>query len=101
MKWAWLQRIVLAALLGSAVAFLPQQLYTQGARSPNLERVQDEQAQLERDNTALREEIALLRAEIAALKHDPRELERIAREDLNLVHRSEVVFEVQKPKARP
>ncbi|MCB9754039.1 MAG: septum formation initiator family protein [Myxococcales bacterium] len=99
MKRAWLQRITLAALLGSAIAFLPQQL-DHGARSPNLERVRDEQAQLERENAALRDDIAHLRSEIAALKHDPRELERIAREDLNLVHPAEVVFEVKPPRTQ-
>ena len=37
--------------------------------------------------------------DFAALKHDPREVARIAREDLNLVRAGEVVFEVQLPGA--
>ncbi|MCA9689073.1 MAG: septum formation initiator family protein [Myxococcales bacterium] len=96
----WFNRILLAALLACAVAFLPQHVY-RGADSQDLARVQREQAALERENAALREDIARLHAEVAALRKDPRELERIARQDLNLIKPDEVVFELQRPKTTP
>ena len=41
---------------------------------------------------ALRDENDLLRAEIKALREDPRSVERLAREDLGLSRRGEIVF---------
>ncbi|MCA9654864.1 MAG: septum formation initiator family protein [Myxococcales bacterium] len=92
----WVNRILLAALVAGVIAFWPERLELTGG-SADLERVGREREELQAANAALREEIRLMRAEIQALKHDPREVARIAREDLNLVRPGEAVFEVERP----
>ncbi|MBL8973705.1 MAG: septum formation initiator family protein [Myxococcales bacterium] len=96
----WVNRILLAALLAFAVAYLPTHIYASSG-ADDLGRVEREHAALQRSNIRLRGEIAALRAEVAALKRDPAEVARIAREDLNLIRPGEVVFEVQRPAAPP
>lgn len=96
----WVNRILLAALIAGVLAFWPERLELAGG-SDDLERVGREREELRAANEALREEIRLMRAEIHALKHDPREVARIAREDLNLVRAGEAVFEVERPGQGP
>jgi cell division protein FtsB len=45
------------------------------------------------DNSALLRDIGHLRAEVKALREDPASVERIARDQLGMVRRSEVVFQ--------
>ena len=90
---AWVNRILVAALLAGTIAYLPRGI-EYGAASNDLSRVRSEREALQSANARLREEIRLLQAEVDALKRDPREVERIAREDLNLVRPDEVVFEL-------
>lgn len=94
----WVNRILLAALAAGILAFWPERLEL-AASSDDLERVTRERDALTSGNDVLREEIRRMQAEIHALKHDPREVARIAREDLNLVRAGEVVFEVERPEA--
>lgn len=94
----WVNRILLAVLVAGILAYWPERLEL-AASSDDLERVGRERDELEAGNDVLREEIRLMQAEIHALKHDPREVARIAREDLNLVRAGEVVFEVERPKS--
>ena len=96
----WVNRILLAALIAGVIALWPERLQLAGG-SEDLERVGREREELRATNEALREEIRLMRAEIHALKHDPREVARIAREDLNLVRPGEAVFEVERPGQDP
>lgn len=91
----WVNRILLAALVAGVIAYWPERLELT-ARSEDLERVAREREELRTTNEGLKEEIRLMRAEIVALKQDPREVARIAREDLNLVRPGEVVFEVER-----
>jgi cell division protein FtsB len=91
----WLNRILLALLVAAGVAYGPDQ-FELAAGGDDLSRVQAEAEDLRDANAALREEIRLLEAEVHALQHDPAEVARIAREDLNLVGPGEVVFEVQR-----
>lgn len=91
----WVNRILLAALLAFAIAYLPQHIAS-GGGDEDLSRVEREHAGLRRSNDRLRGEIAALQAEIAALKRDPAEVARIAREDLNLIRPGEVVFEIRR-----
>jgi len=92
----WVNRILLALLAAGIIAYWPERLEL-AASSEDLERVVRERDELVSGNAALREEIRRMQAEIHALKTDPREVARIAREDLNLVRAGEVVFEVQRP----
>jgi cell division protein FtsB len=50
------------------------------------------------ENADLRREIAKLRVEVRELRDDPAAVERIARGQLGLVRKSEVVFQFSKPK---
>jgi cell division protein FtsB len=92
----WINRTLLAALVICAIAYVPRHL-SESPATDDTARVQSERDGLIEANEALHEEIRLLRAEIEAFKSDRREVERIAREDLNLVRPEEVVFEVQRP----
>ena len=94
----WVNRILLAALLAFAVAYLPRHIHSSGG-AEDLGRVEREHQALQRSNERLRGEIGALRAEVTALKRDPAEVARIAREDLGLIRPGEVVFEVQQPVA--
>jgi len=91
---SWPHRISFAALLALIVAVGPRsfELATTGDDLPRIER---EREQLTQKNDALREEIRLLRAEVEALQKDPREIARIARQDLNLAAPHDIVFEVE------
>jgi len=90
----WVNRILLATLVVGIIAVWPERLEL-AASSEDLARVRRERDELVAGNDVLREEIRLMAAEIQALKQDPREVARIAREDLNLVRPGEVVFEVE------
>lgn len=92
----WVNRILLALLVAGALTFLPERLPLAVAQTEDLERVRAERDALAQSNAALHEDIRQLRGEIDALKSDPREVARIAREDLNLVRPGEVVFEVER-----
>ncbi len=96
----WVNRILLATLVVGIIAVWPERLELAGS-SEDLDRVRRERDELVTGNTALREEIRLIAAEIQALKHDPREVARIARDDLNLVRPGEVVFEVEQRGGQP
>lgn len=91
----WVNRILLAALLAFAIAYLPQHVAS-GGSAEDLARVEREHQSLQRSNDRLRGDIEALKAEIAALKRDPAEVARIAREDLNLIRPGEVVFEIRR-----
>ncbi|MCH9685508.1 MAG: septum formation initiator family protein [Deltaproteobacteria bacterium] len=96
----WVNRILLAAVVAGIIAYWPSR-FELVTSSEDLARVRAERDALISANAELREEIGLIQSEIQALKQDPREVARIAREDLNLVRAGEVVFEVQRPKAAP
>ena len=94
----WPNRILLAALIAAAVAFLPQR---DNIEPEDLARVNSEREQLRVKVERLRREVAGLHAEVRALHRplagpgaDEGELARIARSDLNLIKPGEVVFEI-------
>ena len=95
---AWVNRILVAALLAGTIAYLPRGI-EYGSASDDLSRVRAEREALRATNARMGEALRLLQAEVDALKRDPRELERIAREDLNLIRPEEVVFELHRPAA--
>lgn len=96
--------MLIALLAVAAVAWLPRHLEG-GDDAVDLARVERERLELSAGNTALREAVELLEAEVAALhvsSSDPEayakaaaEIQRIAREDLNLIRPGEVVFEFE------
>jgi cell division protein FtsB len=90
----WLNRILLAAVLAAAIAYGPAP-FESAATHEDLARIRKERESLVAANMELRAQLRALRAEVEALQHDPAEVARIAREDLNLVAPGEVVFNVQ------
>lgn len=90
----FLRGLPLAVLTVSLVAvpvlvFEPQGLPRMRALEKELVGVQNENAELRRD-------VGKLRAEVKDLRENPAAVERIAREQLGLVRKSEVVFQFEK-----
>jgi cell division protein FtsB len=63
---------------------------------PRMRALEQELDAVREDNAELRRDIARLRSEVKDLRDDPRAVERIAREQLGLVRRSEVVFQFER-----
>lgn len=77
-----------------AVACLKVPLTLLGpAGLPRLGALRSELAQVEADNREALREIERLRLEIHALRDDPEAVERIARDQLGMVRKSEVIFQ--------
>jgi len=87
-----LPRLAVAALLAVALGYLPHHLYGRSGLARLFE-LRRGAAELHRRNEAARAENARLRAQAAALKSDPRALERVARDELGLVKRGEIVYQ--------
>ena len=60
---------------------------------PRLEAVEKELDTVERENADLQREIDLLRARVTRLRDDPAAVEQLARDELGLIRQSEVVFQ--------
>jgi cell division protein FtsB len=60
---------------------------------PRLRGLEQELGQVETDNAELRRDIDHLRVEVQQLKEDPAAVERIARGELGMVRKNEVVFQ--------
>ena len=60
---------------------------------PRLRALQTELSGVSAQNDDLRREIARLRVEVRTLRDDPAAVERIARGELGMVRKSEVVFQ--------
>jgi cell division protein FtsB len=60
---------------------------------PRLRGLKRELDQVESDNAELRREVARLRVEVQELRDDPAAVERIARGELGMVRKSEIVFQ--------
>jgi cell division protein FtsB len=60
---------------------------------PRLRGLEHELDQVESDNAELRRDIDRLRVEVQQLKEDPTAVERIARGELGMVRKNEVVFQ--------
>lgn len=58
-----------------------------------LDRLSSEQESVELEISRISKRIEHLRAEARALKHDPTQVERVARDQLGLVRRTEIVFQ--------
>jgi cell division protein FtsB len=71
-------------------------LVLEPAGLPRLQALERELQGVENDNAELRRDIDHLRVEVQALRDDPAAVERIARDELGMVRRSEVVFQFGK-----
>jgi cell division protein FtsB len=64
---------------------------------PRLRALERELDQINSDNQELRRDVTRLRIEVRRLRDDPAAIERIARDELGMVRKSEVVFQFGKP----
>lgn len=82
--------ILALALVGAPVLiFEPQGL-------PRMQTLEGELARVEAENAELRRDIGTLRVEVRQLRDDPAAVERIARNQLGLVRKNEMVFQFGK-----
>jgi cell division protein FtsB len=88
---AWLRGLPLAVLTVSLIAVPVLLLEPQGM--PRMRALDKELQAVEAENVELRRDVARLRAEVKDLRDNPAAVERIGREQLGLVRKSEVVFQ--------
>ena len=89
-----LLRTLPVAMLSLAVIAVPVLVF-EPEGLPRLRALQKELMDVEEQNDDLRRDVARLRVEVAELRDDPATIERIARSELGLVRRSEVLFEFE------
>jgi cell division protein FtsB len=87
----WLRGLPLAVLTISLVAVPVLVFEPQGM--PRMRALDAELKGVEAENAELRRDVGRLRAEVKDLRENPAAVERIAREQLGLVRRNEVVFQ--------
>jgi cell division protein FtsB len=91
---AWLRGLPLAVLTISLIAVPVLVLQPEGM--PRMRALEKELADVEAENAELRRDVSRLRTEVKDLRENPTAVERIAREQLGLVRKSEVVFQFDK-----
>lgn len=91
---AWLRGLPLAVLTISLIAVPVLVLQPEGM--PRMRGLAKELADVEAENAELRRDVSRLRTEVKDLRENPAAVERIAREQLGLVRKSEVVFQFDK-----
>jgi cell division protein FtsB len=92
-----LERVLPVGILGIAVVSVPMLVF-QSEGLPRMRALQKELADVTNENAELRRDIGRLKAEVRDLRDDPSAVERIARDQLGLVRKSEVVFQFGKPR---
>lgn len=88
---AALQRILPLAVLSLGLIGMPTLLITNGGLG-RLSRLQAERDAVRLETSRLKKRIVELKAAAQDIKHDPRAVERSARDELGLLRRSEIVF---------
>jgi cell division protein FtsB len=87
------------AMLATAVVSVPWMMLRPDGL-PRLRSLQTELASIRTENAQLGREIAYVRAEVKGLREDPASVERIARDQLGMIRKSEVVFQFAKRERR-
>ena len=88
----FLERTLPIALLSLALVAVPV-LVLEPQGLPRLRALRKELNGVNVENAELRRDVARLRVEVRELREDPAAIERIAREELGMVRKSEVVFQ--------
>lgn len=88
----FLQKTLPIAMLSLALVAVPV-LILEPEGLPRLHALNKELDQVETENDELRRDIGKLRVEVQELRDDPAAVERIARDELGMVRKSEVVFQ--------
>jgi len=92
-----LSRVLPVAMLGLALVAVPILIF-EPEGLPRLRALEHEMAEVDAENAELKRDIAHLRVDVKQLRDDPRAVERIARDQLGLVRKSEVCFQFGKGK---
>ena len=79
-------------MLSLALVAVPV-LVMEPAGLPRLRSLEKEREEVEGENAELRREVTRLRVEVQRLRDDPAAVERIARDQLGMVRKSELVFQ--------
>jgi cell division protein FtsB len=91
------QRALPIAILALAVVGAPVLIFEpQGL--PRMRAMTEELDGVKAENLELRRDVTRLRAEVDKLRSDPAAIERIARGELGLVRKGEIVFQFAKPR---
>jgi len=93
----FLQRTLPIAMLSLALVAVPI-LVLQPEGLPRLRGLQKELDQVDTENDELKRDVSRLRVEVQELRDNPAAVERIARDELGMVRKSEVVFQFGKSK---
>jgi cell division protein FtsB len=88
----FLQKTLPIAMLSLALVAVPV-LILEPEGLPRLRSLNKELDQVETENDELRRDIGKLRVQVSELRDDPAAVERIARDELGMVRKSEVVFQ--------
>lgn len=89
-----LRGLPLAVLTVSLISVPVLLLEPQGM--PRMRALETELGGVQNENAELRRDVGKLRSEVKQLRENPTAVERIAREQLGLVRKSEVVFQFDK-----
>lgn len=89
-----LRGLPIAVLTISLIAVPVLVLEPQGL--PRMKGLEKELAQVQAENADLRRDVGKLRADVKELRDNPSAVERIAREQLGLVRKTEVVFQFER-----
>jgi cell division protein FtsB len=88
----FVQRTLPIGMLALSLVAVPV-LVLQPQGLPRLRALQKELDEVDAQNADLKREVTRLRVEVKELRDDPAAVERIARDELGMVRRSEVVFQ--------
>jgi len=91
---SFLRGLPLAVLTVSLITVPVLVLEPQGV--PRMRGLEKELADVQNENAELRRDVTKLRTEVKELREEPAAVEKIAREQLGLVRKSEVVFQFDK-----
>lgn len=86
----WL--ILPLALLSFAIVFVPLRILDEQGL-PRYRTLRTELEQTRKDSERLRREVVALEERVARLRQDPSAIERIARDDIGMLRRDELVFQ--------
>lgn len=87
-----LERTLPIAMLMLAVVAVPVLIF-EPEGLPRLRALEKELASVRGENDDMRREVERLRVEVRQLREDPAAIERIARDELGMVRRNEIVFQ--------
>ncbi|HEY6728595.1 MAG TPA: septum formation initiator family protein [Polyangiaceae bacterium] len=90
-RQAWLERVLPLSILSLALVAVPVMIFSPAGLS-RLEQLKAERERADEEISRLSQEIRELRAEVRAVRTEPEAIERVARDELGLVRKTEVVF---------